>query len=291
MAIHTISNGILDIQVKTKGAELAGLYNRQTGLEYMWNGDPAFWAKQSPVLFPIVGTLRQNIYYVNGQAYQLGRHGFARDTEFVLREADSQSLVFSLESDAATLEKYPFPFRFDIIYTLDETSLQVAYHVHNTGHSPLYFSVGGHPAFKVPLVEGTVFEDYELYFEEEENSGRWLISPDGLIEKKSSPLLQHTHVLALTKPLFSRDALVFKDIRSSVITLRSSKTPHGLRFTKNGFPYLGIWSAPGADLVCIEPWCGIADPVDSTQQLQEKEGIEVLAPDQVFERSWSVTTF
>jgi len=291
MAIHKISNSILEVQVKTKGAELAGLYNRQTGLEYMWNGDPAFWAKQSPVLFPVVGTLRQNTYYVNGQAYELGRHGFARDREFVLRGSAAQSLVFSLESDAETLEKYPFPFRFDITYTLQEASLHVAYHVHNTGAAPLYFSVGGHPAFRVPLAEGTSFEDYELYFEQVENSGRWLISPDGLIEKQSVPLLQNTQVLPLSKPLFAKDALVFKDIRSAVITLRSSHTPHGLHFTKHGFPYLGIWSAPGADFVCIEPWCGIADPIDSTQQLTEKEGIEVLAPDQIFERTWSVTTF
>lgn len=291
MAIHTISNGILDVQVKTKGAELAGLYNRQTGLEYMWNGDPAFWAKQSPVLFPIIGTLRQNTYYINGQAYELGRHGFARDREFVLRESDNRSLVFSLESDTATLEKYPFPFRFDIIYTLQEATLHVSYHVSNTGSKPLYFSVGGHPAFRLPLVEGTAFEDYELYFDEEENSGRWPISADGLIEKQSLPLLQHTQVLPLNKPLFAKDALVFKDIRSAVITLRSRQTPHGLQFAKHGFPFLGIWSAPGADFVCIEPWCGIADAVDSTQQLEEKEGIEVLAPGQTFERTWSVTTF
>lgn len=291
MAIHTISNGILDVQVKTKGAELAGLYNRQTGLEYMWNGDPAFWAKQSPVLFPIIGTLRQNTYYINGQAYELGRHGFARDREFVLRESDNRSLVFSLESDTATLEKYPFPFRFDIIYTLQEATLHVSYHVSNTGSKPLYFSVGGHPAFRLPLVEGTAFEDYELYFDEEENSGRWPISADGLIEKQSLPLLQHTQVLPLNKPLFAKDALVFKDIRSAVITLRSRQTPHGLQFARHGFPFLGIWSAPGADFVCIEPWCGIADAVDSTQQLEEKEGIEVLAPGQTFERTWSVTTF
>lgn len=291
MAIHKISNGILDVQVKTKGAELAGLYNRHTGLEYMWNGDPAFWSKQSPVLFPIVGTLRQNTYYLNGQAYHLGRHGFARDSEFILRESDSQSLVFSLESDATTLEKYPFPFRFDIIYTLQEATLHVSYHVYNTGSIPMYFSVGGHPAFRVPVVAGTVFEDYELFFDKVENSGRWLISADGLIETKSVPLLQHTQVLPLTKPLFANDALVFKDSRSSVITLRSSKTSHGLHFDRQGFPYLGIWSSPGADFVCIEPWCGIADPVNSTQQLPEKEGIEMLTSGQTFERTWSVTTF
>lgn len=291
MTMQEITNGLLTVKLRSKGAELASLFNHQTGLEYMWSGDPAFWDKQSPVLFPVVGTLKQNIFYANGEAYNLGRHGFARGMEFALLTSDTASAWFLLEDSAATHAVYPYPFRFEIGYSLHQATLQVTYRVINKGTGTLFFSVGGHPAFKVPLAEGLTFEDYELFFDQVENSNRWLISADGLIEKQSIPCLSNTQQLPLYKSLFYKDALVFKDIRSQQISLQSKQSPHGFHFAMNGFPYLGIWSARDADFVCIEPWCGIADAVDSNQQLAEKEGIQALAPGAVFERSWSVTTF
>jgi galactose mutarotase-like enzyme len=151
----------------------------------------------------------------------------------------------------------------------------------------MYFSVGGHPAFKVPLEEDRAYTDYYLEFENPEDAGRWPISKDGLIEAVPVPILKGRKI-PLDKKLFQQDALVFKKLASQSISLKSDHTPHGIEFSYKGFPYLGIWAAKNADFVCIEPWCGIADSVNTSQQLREKEGINSLEPEQYFIRSWSV---
>lgn len=286
--MYTIQNDHLSIAVQAKGAELVSLYNKKEKLEYMWSGDPAFWGKHSPVLFPIIGTLKNDTYYYKDKAYHLARHGFARDMEFTVTEQTTSSIGFSLLSNAGTLQKFPFEFGFDIVYLLQQDRLTVTYRVKNSGNSDMYFSVGGHPAFKVPLVEGTDYDDYYLEFNKTENTGRWPISAEGLIETDVEPFLLNTSKLPLRKELFYRDAIVLKNLRSDTVRLRSSRHHKGIEFHFSGFPYLGIWAAKDAGFVCIEPWCGIADPVNSNQQLTEKEGINCLAPGLVFERSWSV---
>jgi galactose mutarotase-like enzyme len=286
-----INNTQLTVLISPIGAELQSIYNSGQQLEYMWNGDPVFWAKRSPVLFPIVGTLKDDTYYFNDKVYQLSRHGFGRDLPFTVTAQNAASIVFSLESNAVTLARYPFDFRFDIRYELTDTSVKVTYSISNTGKSPMYFSVGGHPAFKVPLGGDTTFSDYYLEFNQPEQAGRWPISKDGLIETASTELLNNTDRLPLTKELFLKDALVFKGLASNSVTLKSDRDPHGLSVDFTGFPYLGVWSAKNADFVCIEPWCGIADSVATEQQLVKKEGIHVLQPAKNFERSWSVTVF
>jgi len=286
-----IENDILKVSIKTKGAELDSIYNKETNLEYMWGGDPAFWGKKSPVLFPVVGTLKNDIYYYNHKEYSLSRHGFAREMDFMVTAQTSSSAQFTLQSNEITFSKYPFSFRFDVIYSLKADKLLVNYKITNTGNDRLYFSVGGHPAFKVPLVNDTVYNDYYLEFNKLETTGRWPISKDGLIESSPAPLLNNKNRLSLSKELFYNDALVFKNLVSDKISLRSEKITNGLEFDFAGFPYLGIWAAKNADFVCIEPWCGIADSVTSDQQIVDKEGINKLAVKEIFERSWSVRTF
>jgi len=286
-----IENDILKVSIKTKGAELDSIYNKETNLEYMWGGDPAFWGKKSPVLFPVVGTLKNDIYYYNHKEYSLSRHGFAREMDFMVTAQTSSSAQFTLQSNEITFSKYPFSFRFDVIYSLKADKLVVNYKITNTGNDSLYFSVGGHPAFKVPLINDTVYNDYYLEFNKPETTGRWPISKDGLIESSPAPLLNNKNRLSLSKELFYNDALVFKNLVSDRISLRSEKITNGLEFDFAGFPYLGIWAAKNADFVCIEPWCGIADSVTSDQQIVDKEGINKLGAKEIFERSWSVRTF
>ena len=286
--MYTIENDHLRIAIDAKGAELKSVYSKSTGLEYLWGGDPAYWAKTSPVLFPIVGTLKENTFQYRGQKYILPRHGFAREKEFAVSDQKGDAITFSIESNADTLAVYPFLFTFFLVYRLTGNELTVRYRVQNSGEGSMFFSVGGHPAFKVPLVEGTRYEDYKLVFEKEETADRWPISKEGLIEKLPQPLLRQTRELPLTKELFKDDALVLKQLESQWVQLASDKTPHGLRFSFPGFPYLGLWAAPGADFLCIEPWCGIADPVDSDGQLLHKEGIVPLAPEEEFSREWVV---
>ena len=288
-----IENEYLKIEIHPKGAELQSIYNKKNLLEYMWGADPAFWAKKSPVLFPIVGSLKNDTYYFGNKAYQLGRHGFAREMDFTITDQTASSITFTLTRSDTSFEKYPFHFRFDIVYSIKENQLQVMYRVINKGdiNQKLYFSVGGHPAFKLPLLPGTVYTDYYLEFNKVENAGRWIISKEGLIETSSLPLLNDTKKLPLAKELFYTDAIVFKQLRSEKVKLVNNSSGQLFEFDFTGFPYLGIWAAKDADFVCIEPWCGIADSVNTNQQLTEKEGINKLDPSNQFERSWKLTVY
>ena len=289
--MYTIQNELLSVTINERGAELDSIFHKKTGLEYLWNADPAFWAKKSPVLFPVVGTLRDNTYFYEGKIYHLSRHGFARESTFEVSYVSSEAISFSLSANPQTLENFPFDFTFNITYTVESSRLSVEYQVTNNGKVPLYFSVGGHPAFKVPLVPATEYTDYYLEFTHEEHAGRWPISKDGLIETQPTPLLDHTRQLPLQKHLFYSDALVFKHLKSEAISIRSSRTPHGLTLDCKGFPYLGIWAAKDADFVCIEPWYGIADPVNSNQKLDEKEGINKLEAGLQLKATWGLTPF
>lgn len=284
----SIENEFLKAEVKIKGAELCGLTEKLTGINYIWKGDPAFWGKYSPVLFPIVGALKNNTFYYGDKPYQLGRHGFARDMDFKVEEKSDNAVTFLLEDNDQSLQHFPFAFKFRITYVLNGKELDVTYQVVNPSEKTLLFSVGGHPAFSLPFIAGTSYEDYYLEFEHEETAGRWPISPEGLIESEPLPLLNNSRRLDLSKSLFYKDALVFKLLRSQKVLLKTDKASGGLEFSYPEFPYLGIWAAKNADFVCIEPWCGIADSVNSSQQLTEKEGINVLSSERVFERTWSV---
>jgi len=289
--VHSIENNLLNVAIETKGAELQSIIHKDFGLEYMWSGDQKFWGKKSPVLFPIVGTLKNNSYQYKGNTYWLSRHGFARDMEFEVTDKSENFITFTLNNNETTFANYPFHFSFSIRYSIESNRLNVSYIIKNTGTEEMLFSVGGHPAFKVPLVEGTTFEDYYLEFNHFEHASRWLLSRDGLIEDSTAPVIEHTDKLPLTKSLFYKDALVFKHLTSKSVYILSGKTSHGLKVNFHNFPYLGIWSAKDADFICIEPWSGIADSVNTTGDLQEKEGINILPKGEIFTRTWHVELF
>lgn len=286
-----ISNEKLTVQITPQGAELQSIVRKDNGLEYLWSGDPAFWGKKSPVLFPIVGGLTDNTYYYNGQSYTLGRHGFAREQLFTITAQGEEHVSLHLSDNEETRKVYPFHFDFTIQYLLQDDQLQVTYQVKNRDDKTLLFSVGAHPAFKVPLTADTTYEDYYLYFNKEEEEGIWPLTSGGQIKSAPVPFLEHTHELPLKKSLFYSDALVFKNLDSTAISIKSHLTPHGLTLAFEGFPYMGIWAAKDANFVCIEPWCGIADSVDATGELEEKEGINRLEPGRLFERTWTATIF
>lgn len=288
--MYSIDNGILKVEVNRKGAELNSIFSYETGLEYLWEGnDP--WPKKSPVLFPIVGTLKRNMFIYGDKEYSLPRHGFARDMDFSLTSQTVSEVVFTLVSDEQTLKKFPFRFRFDIGYTIEGQTLSVKYMVINTGTADMYFSVGGHPAFKIPLEKGIDYEDYYLEFSNEENALRWLISSEGLIDPKAVPVITNSNRLPVTRELFINDAVVMKHINSESVSLKTDKSAHGVEFSFPRFPFLGLWSAKNADFVCIEPWCGIADSTTSDQQLVNKEGINLLTPGEIFTRQWTVKLY
>jgi len=286
--MFSIENQYIRAVLASKGAELQQIFSKEFQLDYLWNGDPAYWGKHSPILFPMVGTLKGDTYFHEGKTYRLSRHGFARDREFTVTRQHFDSIEFLLKSDDATRLIYPFEFELRIGYILQEDRILVSYGVTNTGDRELLFSIGGHPAFRVPLEPGIEYNDYLLEFNEEETLPRWPISGEGLIENHPLPLIKQTQFLPLSKDLFRSDALVLKFPASSEVTLRSDKASHGIDFDFDGFPYLGLWAAPGADFLCIEPWCGIADSVSADQILDHKEGIQRLEPGEGFGRNWSV---
>ena len=199
--MYIIENNFLAVSIQEKGAELTSILSKPLGLEYMWNGDPAFWPKHSPVLFPIVGALKNNTYFFHNRPYELPRHGFAREKMFSIGGQSSDRITFSLSSDEETMLVYPFEFELNIYYTLIESMLTVTYEVKNMGNAEMYFSIGGHPAFKVPLLNDTNYQDYYLEFDKKENSQRWRVSPDGLIDEGTIPVFSNDSVISLKKDL------------------------------------------------------------------------------------------
>jgi len=272
------------------GAELQSLQNKTTGIEHMWSGDAAYWGKHSPVLFPIVGTLKQDTYYYEDKAYKLPRHGFAREKIFTAQQVGDTEAVFSLGDDAATREVFPFEFLLQIRYRLQGKSLSCYYEISNPGKIDLLFSIGAHPAFALPFITQSNYEDHYLQFNQQEELLRWKLQ-EGLIGNTTEALPTNGNRLALQHTLFYEDAIVLKNLKSNKITLASDKHPHGIHFHFNDFPFFGIWAAKDAPFICLEPWCGIADSIHHHQHLEEKEGIERLTPGGLFEKSWQVECF
>lgn len=283
-----LENDQLRASIAAKGAELQSLVNKATGTEYMWSGAAA-WPKHSPVLFPIVGGLKNDTYFYKDQPYHLPRHGFARDKVFAAEKSSGTEAVFTITDDEQTKAVYPFAFSLKLKYKLEDNALSCTYEVYNTGEEALLFSVGAHPAFAVPLTAQTNYSDYYLEFNATEKLQRYKLQ-DGLI---ASPEYLPTpgDKLILDKKLFYEDAIVLKHLQSNIITLASNKHQHGIHFKFNDFPFFGIWAAKDANFVCLEPWCGIADSISHNQQLTHKEGIVTIASATHWHRTWSVECF
>lgn len=283
-----LENELLKVRIKPFGAELCSLFHKKNGIEYLWQAGPA-WPKTSPLLFPIVGQLKENRYAYNGKEYTLPRHGFARERMFSVVETAPDGVLLRLQDDETTRSVYPFQFILDTRYRINGSQLTVTWEIRNTGSDLMYFSIGAHPAFRVPLDVRDCYSDYFLRFDCEETSGRWPLH-NGLTGTMPTPFFTDQS-LRLTPALFHQDALVFKNPESDFIELRSDRHAHGLRFGIYRCPYLGLWAAKDAPFLCIEPWHGIADSITATGQLTEKEGIQTLHPGLLFTASWSVAVF
>ena len=222
---HSLQNSQLSLSVKTTGAELSSIQSLKTGTEYLWQADPAFWANHAPVLFPIVGGLKDNTYFHEGNAYQLPRHGFVRYNEKVaLRNQGVDFLTFGLRYDAETLKVYPFQFDFEITFRLTNNRITVAHQVKNLGETEMYFSLGAHPAFVCPLYAGESYSDYYLEFDQPETVQTWVLDEGGQIAEEGSLMMEGTNILPLHEHLFDNDALIFKDATSRSVSLKSRKS-------------------------------------------------------------------
>ena len=279
--ITTLSNSTLSASIKHIGAELVSLKNNHNQ-EYIWEGNPEFWGKHSPVLFPIVGTLKNNTFSIEGKEYQLPRHGFARDMEFQLIEKTENTATFSLQSNEETLLKYPFEFELQLNYTLQESTLIIGYKVINKEAKKLPFSIGAHPAIALP----GDFESYALEFEKDEKLEFFLLEND-LISNKTKILETTKNVVPLNYELFKNDALIFKTLESKSLTILKNSKPY-VKIDFEDFPSLGLWTKDQAPFICIEPWLGYSDTADNSGDLFEKEGILVLDANQTFDSKFSI---
>jgi len=288
--IYTLSSHELSISVREKGAELCSIISLSSQIEYLWQGDSSIWAGQAPVLFPIIGALKDGFTIYTDNEYLIPKHGLVRNSEQVkLLEATTDSLRFGMSWDTETLKKYPFKFELEILFKLEGKTITINHLIRNQGQEQMLYSVGGHPAFNCPLREGEKYEEYELKFAERENDSTWLIDQEGLVSGEQKPILNDTKILGLHKNLFDQDALIFKNLRSREVTLQHQKKGGIISVEFSDFDYLGIWAKPNAPFVCIEPWLGIADSANSNQKLKEKEGILVVSPGQLDKKSYAIT--
>jgi galactose mutarotase-like enzyme len=274
--IYKLENDHLLVSIHAKGSELASIQSKKNGLEYLWQADPVVWNRHAPVLFPIVGKLRNDEYEWQGQMYRLPQHGFARDHHFEIHSKQADSLTLTLMANQDTLALYPFRFELRITHALEANRLEVKYEVINQGEGPMPFSIGAHPGFACPLRPDETFEDYYLEFDQPETLSRHLLE-NGLFNGRTEPLLLHEKTLPLHPELFEKDAIVVTGYRSESLTLKSRKGPHQLKVNFPGFPWLGIWTKNAkSPFVCIEPWYGHADLTQASGKLMEKAGIILL---------------
>lgn len=278
----TIANSALSVTIHHKGAELTSIRAVKSNREYLWDGNPEYWGKHSPILFPIVGTLKDGSYSFDNKTYQLSRHGFARDCFFELVSHTATEAVFSLQSDDNTKKLYPFDFELQIVYHLHKSELTVTYIVLNKSSQYLYYSIGGHPAFALPLP----FENYSLQFEPEEQLISYELENDLLCDKTKALALIRNE-LPLTYSLFEKDALIFKTLQSKEIQLLENNSPI-LNFKFNDFPNFGIWTKINAPFLCLEPWAGYSDVWNANGRLTDKEGIQILESNSSKEYSFTI---
>lgn len=288
--MYTLENNKLKISVKDIGAELCEIKSVKHHTGFMWDANPDIWGSFAPNLFPIIGALKDDTYTFENQKYTLPKHGFIRNNNQVkLLEQTPDSLTFGLAHSEDSLKIYPFKFEFYLTYKLSDNKIDVIHTVKNVDNKTMYFSVGGHPAFKCPVFEDENYEDYSLEFEHLENAKTHLINmANGLISSNTKPMFNHSKTLKLTPELFNEDALIFKDLRSKKVTLKSNKNGEVLTVAYPDFNYLGIWAKPNGNYVCIEPWLGIADNESTNQNFKDKEGILKLAPYKTFKATYNI---
>jgi len=279
-----IQNDKVIAGISDAGAELVSFKRKDTGCEYIWNGDTAAWSGHAPVLFPNVCALENGETEIEGKTYKLGNHGFAKKSLFALSSSTAASADFTLVSNADTLAMYPYPFRLTIRYMLDAAKLTIAYLVENTGSAPMFFQIGTHPGFNCPLEDGLGYTDYVLEFSDAEKLDAFSMNAANVIVpgvSRNIPLKGKN--LPLSFDLFEKGALVFKAINSRKITLRSDKSRRSVVLTFDKFPALGLWNNKKAPFVCIEPWHGLADEAGSGGKFRSKALLVELAPHAVYD--------
>ncbi len=281
----SINNRFISISVNKNGAELASVMQIDKQFEFIWNANPTVWNRHAPVLFPIVGKLKNNKISFNGILYEMNQHGFARDSNFELINKTEKSLTFLMQSNKKTLEIYPFEFLFYIIYSFTEITnqLKITYKITNNSKVEMPFSIGAHPGFKLPIPD---LNQYDINFYSLNNIERHLLE-DGLFNDKTEHIKLENHHLKLNTALFDKDAIVLKNCNTKKIALKHQFSNYEVSCEFNDFNDLGIWAKKGNQaFICLEPWLGYSDNIDADGEINNKKGIINLAVNETFEASY-----
>lgn len=288
--MNKIENKKLIIETTNKGAELINIYSKTENKGLLWSGDSKFWGRHSPILFPIVGRLKDNETIIDSKLYNMNQHGFARDMEFNLIDKSINSITYILKSNSKTKSFYPYDFELTVNYTLIDTTINIDWKVFNKSNKDMYFSIGAHPAFNIPFYDNESINDYFLKFECSKDINNYTLEGP-FVSKKSE--VKSIDILNLTPELFKNDALIYDNINKISIYSKNNTSSIDIKF--ESFPFVGIWSPyykesnSIAPFLCIEPWYGIADSIDSTKIFKDKLGINKLPNKETFIASYSIT--
>ena len=287
--MEQIKNSQLTVEIADHGAELVSVKDAQ-GKEYLWQADPKYWGRHSPILFPIVGSLWNGVYHVCGKDYPLSRHGFARDMDFHLIAKGDEQVVFALHDSAETLKKYPFHFNLAVSYRLKDNQLHVVWHVENTDDKTIWFQVGGHPAFNVPDMKQGEALHGRLRFDNAEPIRRFLAEQGCLDRARHEKVKTENGVWAFDTQSFDNDALVFDHSQIRKIELLDAEGKAAVTVQTKA-PALGIWSPSGKDapFICIEPWYGVTDVDGFDGELRDKYLVNQLLPGSSFMSEYVIT--
>ena len=272
----SLRSGELTAEVDPQGAQLSVLRDR-TGCDLLWGGNPSVWSGRAPLLFPIVGALVGGSYHLGSRVYHLPRHGFARNRRFEILESTPANAILRLRADAASLEAYPFRFELEVHFALDGPTLSLTSWVRNLSDEHMPASFGFHPALRWPLPYGEPRSAHFIEFASDEPAPIRRLNADGLLtpEPHATPISHRR--LALADALFQDDAVIFDQLRSRSLSYGADEGPR-IRVSFPDSPYLGIWTKPQAEFICIEPWHGIADPIGFSADFRTKPGVFTLAP-------------
>lgn len=287
--MYTIDNAFLRVQISELGAELRSLLGGD-GTEYLWQGHPAFWRRSAPVLFPYVGRLTEGRCLYRGVEYRLPIHGFAPDSVFAVEEQSQTAVELALYDSAETLRHYPFHFVLRVRYALEDNALKASFCVSNRGDEPMFFGLGGHPGFNVPLAHGLRFEDYVVEFSRPCEPRRLRMSDDCFMLEETDPFpLVNGRTLQLVRSLFDRDAVVLTGMPEQ-LTIRTEKDAHAVTVSYPNIPYVGLWQTAHADapFLCVEPWCTLPARSGITEDLEKQPSLLAVKAGGEYRCSWSV---
>lgn len=272
--IYTIKNDFITVDINSKGAELWSI-KTPDNTEYLWQGDATFWKNRATNIFPYIGRMTEGKYTYKGETYEMGIHGFAKDSEFNAEVVSDEEIMFTLQTSDETLSMFPFDFKLYIHYKLNENTIEQTYKVENRDWKKMYFGIGGHPGFNLPLNEGLAFEDYKLVFETPCEPDMLNLSATRFVSEGSTKLeLVDGVTLNLQHNLFDNDAMLLKNT-SKKIKLMSDKGEKGVEVTFKDMDYLALWHAPEttAPYVCIEPWSSTQSRHEVIEDFETQPGL------------------